>query len=102
MGTMIQRHELQEADYRGERFAEGYDALFLDGALAADGHAHGAGCGCEAHDQRGNNDLLTLTRPDIIRGIHDPSLAAGADPVETHTFHPPTIPMAPHPPQPHH
>ena len=42
MGTMIQRHELQEADYRGERFAHGYDALF-----AADGHAHGAGCGCE-------------------------------------------------------
>ena len=41
MGTMIQRHELQEADYRGERFAHGYDALF-----AADGHAHGDGCGC--------------------------------------------------------
>ena len=65
MGTMIQRHELQEADYRGERFAQGYDALF-----AADGHAHGAGCGCEGHDQRGNNDLLTLTRPAIIRDIH--------------------------------
>ena len=40
MGTMIQRHELQEADYRGERFAQGYDALF-----AGDGHAHGPGCG---------------------------------------------------------
>ena len=64
MGTMIQRHELQEADYRGERFAEGYDALF-----AADGHAHGPGCGCESHDQRGNNDLLSLTRPEIIRDI---------------------------------
>ena len=62
MGTMIQRHELQEADYRGERFAFGYDALF-----SGDGHAHGAGCGCEAHDQKGNNDLLTLTRPAIIR-----------------------------------
>ena len=43
MGTMIQRHELEEADYRGERFAEGYDSLF-----SAEGHAHGAGCGCEA------------------------------------------------------
>ena len=81
MGTMIQRHELQEADYRGERFAQGYDALF-----AADGHAHGAGCGCEGHDQRGNNDLLTLTRPDIIRDIHAAYLAAGADLVETNTF----------------
>ena len=74
MGTMIQRHELQEADYRGERFAEGYDALF-----APEGHAHGAGCGCAGHDQKGNNDLLTLTRPDIIRAIHDAYLDAGAD-----------------------
>ena len=46
MGTMIQRHELQEADYRGERFAQGYDALF-----AGDGHAHGPGCGCEVHGE---------------------------------------------------
>ena len=38
MGTMIQRHELQETDYRGERFADGYDALF-----AGEGHAHGPG-----------------------------------------------------------
>ena len=45
MGTMIQRHELQEADYRGERFAQGYDALF-----AADGHAHGAACGRAGHE----------------------------------------------------
>ena len=52
MGTMIQRHELAEADYRGERFAEGYDAAFLDLCAPADGHAHGAGCGCEAQDQR--------------------------------------------------
>ena len=72
MGTMIQRHALQEADYRGERFAHGYDALF-----AAEGHAHGAGCGCESHDQRGNNDLLTLTRPDVIRQIHRQYLEAG-------------------------
>jgi 5-methyltetrahydrofolate--homocysteine methyltransferase len=89
MGTMIQRHELQEADYRGERFAQGYDALF-----AADGHAHGPGCGCEAHDQRGNNDLLTLTRPDIIRGIHRAYLGAGADLVETNTFNSTAISLA--------
>ena len=89
MGTMIQRHELQEADYRGERFAQGYDALF-----AADGHAHGAGCGCEGHDQRGNNDLLTLTRPDIIRGIHAAYLEAGADLVETNTFNSTSISLA--------
>ncbi|KGQ20320.1 5-methyltetrahydrofolate-homocysteine methyltransferase [Lysobacter dokdonensis DS-58] len=81
MGTMIQRHELGEADYRGERFAHGYDALF-----ANDGHAHGDGCGCEAHDQKGNNDLLTLTRPDIIRDIHAQYLDAGADLIETNTF----------------
>jgi 5-methyltetrahydrofolate--homocysteine methyltransferase len=89
MGTMIQRHELQEADYRGERFANGYDALF-----AGEGHAHGAGCGCEAHDQRGNNDLLTLTRPDLIRDIHAAYLAAGADLVETNTFNSTSISLA--------
>ena len=89
MGTMIQRHELQEADYRGERFAQGYDALFAD-----DGHAHGPGCGCEGHDQRGNNDLLTLTRPDIILGIHRAYLDAGADLVETNTFNSTSISLA--------
>ena len=89
MGTMIQRHDLAEADYRGERFAEGYDALFT-----ADGHAHGEGCGCDAQDQRGNNDLLSLTRPDIIRGIHADYLAAGADLVETNTFNSTTISLA--------
>ena len=89
MGTMIQRHELQEADYRGERFAHGYDALF-----AQDGHAHGAGCGCEAHDQRGNNDLLTLTRPGLIRDIHAAYLAAGADMVETNTFNSTSVSLA--------
>jgi 5-methyltetrahydrofolate--homocysteine methyltransferase len=62
MGTMIQRHALKEADYRGTRFA-----------------AH-------AHDLKGNNDLLLLTRPDVIRGIHCEYLAAGADIVETNTF----------------
>ncbi|HPM56241.1 MAG TPA: homocysteine S-methyltransferase family protein [Thermomonas sp.] len=89
MGTMIQRHGLQEADYRGERFAGGYDVLF-----AAEGHAHGAGCGCESHDQRGNNDLLTLTRPDIIRDIHRQYLEAGADLVETNTFNSTSISLA--------
>ncbi|MEF9979484.1 MAG: homocysteine S-methyltransferase family protein [Thermomonas sp.] len=89
MGTMIQRHELQEADYRGERFAQGYDALF-----AVEGHAHGAGCGCEGHDQRGNNDLLTLTRPDIIRDIHRQYLEAGADLVETNTFNSTSVSLA--------
>jgi len=89
MGTMIQRHELQEGDYRGERFAEGYDAFFT-----ADGHAHAPGCGCEGHDQRGNNDLLTLTRPDLIRAIHADYLAAGADLVETNTFNSTSISLA--------
>jgi len=62
MGTMIQRHNLREADYRGNRFA-----------------AH-------AHDLKGNNDLLLLTRPDLIRSIHAEYLAAGADIIETNTF----------------
>ncbi|UHQ19114.1 homocysteine S-methyltransferase family protein [Lysobacter sp. KIS68-7] len=89
MGTMIQRHDLQEADYRGERFAFGYDALFTP-----DNHAHGPGCGCEAHDQKGNNDLLTLTRPDIIRAIHDAYLDAGADLIETNTFNSTSVSLA--------
>jgi len=89
MGTMIQRHDLQEADYRGERFAFGYDALFNN-----EGHAHGPGCGCEAHDQKGNNDLLTLTRPDIIRAIHDAYLEAGADLIETNTFNSTSVSLA--------
>ena len=89
MGTMIQRHDLQEADYRGERFAQGYDAFF-----AKDGHAHAPGCGCESHDQKGNNDLLTLTRPDIIRGIHEAYLEAGADLVETNTFNSTSVSLA--------
>ena len=89
MGTMIQRHELQEADYRGERFAQGFDALFT-----ADGHAHGTGCGCDSHDQRGNNDLLTLSQPTIIRDIHAAYLASGADLVETNTFNSTAISLA--------
>jgi 5-methyltetrahydrofolate--homocysteine methyltransferase len=87
MGTMIQRHELDEVDYRGTRFAPGFDT-----AHAAD-HAHGDGCGC-AHDQRGNNDLLSLTRPELIAGIHSEYLDAGADFVETNTFNSTTISLA--------
>ncbi|MEJ2404703.1 MAG: methionine synthase [Candidatus Thiodiazotropha sp.] len=62
MGTMIQRHTLEEADYRGERFSDW------------------------ASDLKGNNDLLVLTQPAIIRGIHEAYLQAGADIVETNTF----------------
>ena len=62
MGTMIQRHGLSEADYRGERFKD------------------------HPHDLKGNNDLLVLTRPDVIGGIHREYLAAGADILETCTF----------------
>ena len=62
MGTMIQRYRLNEADFRG--------------ALLAD----------HDHDLKGNNDLLSLTRPDVIREIHESYLAAGADIVETNTF----------------
>jgi 5-methyltetrahydrofolate--homocysteine methyltransferase len=62
MGTMIQRHRLTEEDFRGARFA---------------GHVK---------DVRGNNDLLILTRPDVIGGIHRDYLAAGSDIIETNTF----------------
>ena len=62
MGTMVQRHQLGEADYRGERFRD-----------------HGK-------DLKGNNDILLLTRPDVIGGIHEAYLAAGADILETNTF----------------
>ena len=85
MGTMIQQYELQEADYRGTRFADGYD-----GHHEPDDHAHGESCGC-ARDQRGNNDLLSLTRPEIIREIHTQYLDAGADLIETNTFNSTTI-----------
>jgi 5-methyltetrahydrofolate--homocysteine methyltransferase len=62
MGTMIQRYKLSEADFRGSRFAH------------------------HAHDLKGNNDLLQLTRPDVISEIHQGYLAAGADIIETNTF----------------
>jgi 5-methyltetrahydrofolate--homocysteine methyltransferase len=70
MGTMIQRHRLSEADYRGACLA---------------GHAH---------EIRGDNDVLALTRPDVIRGIHDAYLAAGADVIETNTFNATAIAQA--------
>ncbi|GAA4865071.1 homocysteine S-methyltransferase family protein [Luteimonas vadosa] len=82
MGTMIQRAELDEDDYRGARFAEGFDA------------GHGYAAPPLAQDLRGNNDLLTLTRPDLIRSIHAEYLDAGADMVETNTFNATAISQA--------
>ena len=89
MGTMIQRHGLEEADYRGQRFAAGYDST-----AAADGHVHGPGCGHTGHDLKGNNDLLLLTRPEVIAGIHTEYLQAGADLVETNTFNATSVSQA--------
>ncbi len=62
MGTMIQRYSLTEADYRGERFADW------------------------PSDLKGNNDLLVMTRPEVIKTIHSEYLEAGADIIETNTF----------------
>ena len=70
MGTMIQRHQLDELAFRGERFADWHS------------------------DLKGNNDLLSLTRPDIIRDIHLAYLDAGADILETNTFNANRISMA--------
>jgi 5-methyltetrahydrofolate--homocysteine methyltransferase len=70
MGTMIQRHRLSEADYRGTRFAQ------------------------HPVDLKGNNDLLTLTKPEIIEEIHSAFVAAGADIIETNTFNSTTIAQA--------
>lgn len=69
MGTMIQRHKLTEADYRGERFADWKIPV------------------------KGNNDLLVLTQHDIIRSIHSKYLEAGADIIETNTFNAQRISM---------
>ncbi len=70
MGTMLQRYKLTEADFRGERFL-----------------AH-------PKDLRGNSDLLSLTRPDVVREIHEAYLDAGADFIETNTFTATTIAQA--------
>jgi 5-methyltetrahydrofolate--homocysteine methyltransferase len=87
MGTMIQGYDLQEADYRGERFAGGFDTA----AQADHTHRGGSACGHDHRDQKGNNDLLSLTRPDIIGAIHRQYLEAGADLIETNTFNSTTI-----------
>ncbi|PPT50752.1 homocysteine S-methyltransferase family protein [Xanthomonas arboricola] len=90
MGTMIQRHDLQEPDYRGSRFADGYDSAQV--------HVHGPGCdhahAPEGHDLKGNNDLLLLSRPEIIAGIHRAYLDAGADLLETNTFNATSVSQA--------
>jgi 5-methyltetrahydrofolate--homocysteine methyltransferase len=70
MGTMIQRHPLTEDDFRGERFKD-----------------HG-------HDLKGNNDILSITRPDVIKGIHRAYFEAGSDIVETNTFSTTTVSQA--------
>ncbi|MDP4488690.1 homocysteine S-methyltransferase family protein [Pseudoalteromonas piscicida] len=69
MGTMIQKHKLEEQDYRGERFKDWHVLI------------------------KGNNDLLSLTQPEIIKQIHRDYLAAGADIIETNTFNATTISM---------
>ena len=72
MGTMIQRFKLGEAQYRGEGYTgpDGAGDRFKD----------------FAYDVKGNNELLSITRPDVIRDIHERYLAAGADLIETNTF----------------
>src|SRR5688572_18117414 len=70
MGSMIQTFKLGEADFRGERFKS------------------------HPHDLKGNNDLLSITRPDIIEQIHFDYFAAGSDLVETNTFSSTSIAMA--------
>ena len=75
MGTMLQGHRLDESGYRGERFAHGCDGRH--------DHTHDESC---SRELKGNNDLLSLSQPDIIRGIHAAYLDAGADLVETNTF----------------
>src|SRR6188508_2736121 len=70
MGTMIQRYKLAEEDYRGERFKDWKS------------------------DLKGNNDLLSITKPEIIRAIHLEYLNAGADIIETNTFNAQKISLA--------
>jgi len=70
MGTMIQAYKFEEQDYRGEQFADWHS------------------------DVKGNNDMLVLTQPDVIKAIHNEYLEAGADILETNTFNATTIAMA--------
>ncbi|MEO8161994.1 MAG: homocysteine S-methyltransferase family protein, partial [Arenimonas sp.] len=82
MGTMIQQHGLDEAGYRGTRFANASSEVhFAEG----EAHRHAPGESCPG-EVKGNNDLLTLSRPELIRAIHEAYLAAGADLLETNTF----------------
>src|ERR1043166_7433250 len=71
MGTMIQQRQLQEADFRGDRFAD-----------------------WKGKDLKGNNDLLNIVRPEIIQEIHTQYLLAGADIIETNTFNSQSISLA--------
>ncbi len=89
MGTMIQAHGLEEDDYRGERFAQGCDREHPHTHRGE--QANEAGC---QRDLKGNNDLLSIVRPDIIRAIHAAYLEAGADCVETNTFNSTTLSQA--------
>jgi 5-methyltetrahydrofolate--homocysteine methyltransferase len=89
MGTMLQSHSLDEAGYRGERFAHGCDAEHAH--AHAGEHADANGC---QHDLKGNNDLLSLTHPEIILDIHRAYLDAGADFVEANTFNSTSISQA--------
>src|SRR6187455_2984130 len=70
MGTMIQQYKLEEKDYRGKRFSDW------------------------PKDLKGNNDLLSITQPEIIKAIHKEYLKAGADILETNTFSGTTVAMA--------
>src|SRR5690606_23767044 len=70
MGTMIQRHKLEEEDFRGDRFRDHKSEL------------------------KGNNDLLVMTRPELIQEIHEELLEAGSDIIETNTFSATTISQA--------
>jgi len=67
MGTMLQKQQLEEEDFRGERFADWPSPL------------------------KGNNDLLVITKPSAVRAVHDAFLAAGADLIETNSFNATTI-----------
>ncbi|HEX7349063.1 MAG TPA: homocysteine S-methyltransferase family protein [Rhodanobacteraceae bacterium] len=89
MGTMLQAHQLDEAGYRGERFAHGCDAAHPHTHVGE--HADANGCN---RDLKGDNDLLSLTHPEIIRDIHAAYLDAGADFVETNTFNSTAISQA--------
>src|SRR5579883_2197227 len=71
MGTMIQQRQLTEADFRGERFKD-----------------------WKGKDLKGNNDLLNITRPEVIEDIHRQYLEAGADIIETNTFNSQAISLA--------